>query len=355
MAGPAKVKRGDRRRLPGLEVPITKDQELRRFLEAVSEHLSVHEGERNAPKERFVTVDDLDRAGVITTKVRSGFASIEPGDAVANSSIVFPTAGSTTFAGLSDVNIAAAQFEWMLRYDGNTWSVFDFDTESRSIDATWSFGGLVTFQENVLLGPGKSLFFFDPDEAFVLDMSHDGTDFNADFTDTTDWNITGLTAIQAGTVDVDFDAVTATSYGGILEANLLDKSAAETVTGDWIFSGLLTVPVATVTAHEAAINHDALLNFVAAEHIDWSVTGAEDVHVDRIRATQSWSSREGTVDEYVAPGNATSTTSNAGYYRVECLFACTTSGSIELEMRSEVNGSSATVDGDGSYVVVEEW
>ena len=40
----------------------------------------------------------------------------------------------------------------------------------------------------------------------------------------------------------------------------------------------------SVTQHEAAIDHDALTNFVAAEHIDWSVTGAEDVNVDRIAA-----------------------------------------------------------------------
>ncbi len=37
-----------------------------------------------------------------------------------------------------------------------------------------------------------------------------------------------------------------------------------------------------VTQHEAAIDHDALSNFVGDEHIDWSVTGGEDVHVDRL-------------------------------------------------------------------------
>lgn len=33
---------------------------------------------------------------------------------------------------------------------------------------------------------------------------------------------------------------------------------------------------------EPLIDHDQLLNYVAAEHIDWSVTGAEDIHADRI-------------------------------------------------------------------------
>ena len=65
------------------------------------------------------------------------------------------------------------------------------------------------------------------------DFDHDGTDFNTTFINTTDWNITGITAIQAGAVDVDFDAITATSYGGITEGDLLDKSADEIVSGEW--------------------------------------------------------------------------------------------------------------------------
>jgi len=35
---------------------------------------------------------------------------------------------------------------------------------------------------------------------------------------------------------------------------------------------------------EAKVDHDQLLNFLAAEHIDWAVTGGEDIHVDRITA-----------------------------------------------------------------------
>lgn len=33
---------------------------------------------------------------------------------------------------------------------------------------------------------------------------------------------------------------------------------------------------------ESNIDHDALQNYVAAEHIDWSDTGPEDIHVDRV-------------------------------------------------------------------------
>ncbi len=46
----------------------------------------------------------------------------------------------------------------------------------------------------------------------------------------------------------------------------LSASAAATITSDWTFSGTLTIPAATVTAHEAAIDHDALKNFTQLEH-----------------------------------------------------------------------------------------
>lgn len=39
----------------------------------------------------------------------------------------------------------------------------------------------------------------------------------------------------------DFQAITAVSFGGIASANLLDKSAAETVSGAWEFSAALTL------------------------------------------------------------------------------------------------------------------
>lgn len=39
----------------------------------------------------------------------------------------------------------------------------------------------------------------------------------------------------------DFQAITAVSFGGIASANLLDKSAAETVSGAWVFSAALQV------------------------------------------------------------------------------------------------------------------
>ena len=67
------------------------------------------------------------------------------------------------------------------------------------------------------------------------------------------------------------------------------------------------------------------------------------------------SSREGTNDPLLGTGNATSSTTASGSYMAECLVACSASGTLGLEMRTEVNTSSCTVDGDGSYWVAEEW
>jgi hypothetical protein len=67
------------------------------------------------------------------------------------------------------------------------------------------------------------------------------------------------------------------------------------------------------------------------------------------------SSREGTNDHFLGLGNATSTTSASGSWVVEAVVTCTASGTLGLEMRTEVNTSSVTVDGDGSYWIAETW
>lgn len=51
----------------------------------------------------------------------------------------------------------------------------------------------------------------------------------------------------------------------------------------------------TLGIDETAVDHDNLLNFVEAEHIDWSATGAEDIHDDRIAAS-SITQHEGSID-----------------------------------------------------------
>ncbi|MEE8307466.1 MAG: hypothetical protein V3R81_09385 [Gammaproteobacteria bacterium] len=139
--------------------------------------------------------------------------------------------------------------------------------------------GQWTFEARVDLDNGTALRFYDSTDTDFAAFSHDDTDFNTAFTTTTDWNITGITALSAGTVDADFDAITGTSYGGILEANLLDKSAAETVAGAYAFSaaidlqGNVSDSVGTFTIDDALsvtglTTFDTTLTVTAAAHLE---------------------------------------------------------------------------------------
>ena len=66
------------RKLPQVDVPvIDANDEMRRFSESIKEHLRMYEGDSGAPKERFVTIEELEHVGLVTTKVQQGFASID--------------------------------------------------------------------------------------------------------------------------------------------------------------------------------------------------------------------------------------------------------------------------------------
>ncbi|GAG29045.1 unnamed protein product, partial [marine sediment metagenome] len=86
--------------------------------------------------------------------------------------------------------------------------------------ADWNVSGLTG---NFWIQDGVGLKISDSTDADFAIFSHDGDDFNTVFTTTTDWNITGITAIQAGTVDADFDAVTGTTFNAVA---LTDGGAA---------------------------------------------------------------------------------------------------------------------------------
>lgn len=123
-------------------------------------------------------------------------------------------------------------------------------TATEEVTGAWTFDDTTT----TFTGTGAQSAAF----------SYVGSDFQTVFGTTTDWDITGLTSIQAGTVDADFDAITATSYGGITEADLVDKSAAETITGAWTFSGGLTATTAAASAYfQLPTYTDTELNAIA--------------------------------------------------------------------------------------------
>lgn len=82
-----------------------------------------------------------------------------------------------------------------------------------------------------------------------------------------------------------------------------------------------------------------------------TVYGFHYVGQSNASAAMVQSSREATNDPFLATGNATSSTTASGSLTCECLFGCTTGGTIGLEFLSEVNASLVTINGDGSFWV----
>jgi len=114
-----------------------------------------------------------------------------------------------------------------LTWDGSNFSATSIGgiTEGNLLDKTaaetitedWIFDG------NIDIQGGNTFQIRDSTNVDRLVIIHDGTDVRFSHVGTTSWTFSDLTSILAGTVDADFDAITATSYGGITEANLLDK------------------------------------------------------------------------------------------------------------------------------------
>ena len=112
---------------------------------------------------------------------------------------------------------------------------------------------------------GSATFLFDGSHLTVVNYEFDANQTvgagQDNFVLTYD-NVTGLISLEVA----------------VAGAEVNDLSAAVT----WVNVPDGNITVGSVTQHVPSIDHDGLLNFVAAEHIDWSVTGAEDVHTDRV-------------------------------------------------------------------------
>ncbi len=112
--------------------------------------------------------------------------------------------------------------------------------------------------------------------ANYVSFDHDNTDLNIGGVNTTDINISGITSIQAGTVDVDWDDITATTYGGIIEANLLDKIAVEFITGDYTWDNSTLTIAGLTAANKVDFSHDDTdLNIVGANTTDINISGVD--------------------------------------------------------------------------------
>ncbi len=90
---------------------------------------------------------------------------------------------------------------------------------------------------------------------------------------------TGITTftgdIVAGTIDADFDDLTATTYGGIIEANLLSRITNEIITGAYTFKAASGIKIQdTGGTDHGILSHDGTdFNSDFTNTADWDVTG----------------------------------------------------------------------------------
>jgi len=75
-AARALKERQKNRNLPTIEIPQVKEDELARALRGIQEHIRMYEGDSGAPKERFITIAELENAGLIKSDVKGRFAYI---------------------------------------------------------------------------------------------------------------------------------------------------------------------------------------------------------------------------------------------------------------------------------------
>ncbi len=194
----------------------------------------------------------------------------------------FDAISGTSFGGVLEANLLDKSATETIT--GALW------TFSAALVASGGFGVATTCN----ITDGATFQIFDSTNTDKITILHDGTDLNFTHAGTTDWNITGITSIQAGTVDADFDAITATSFGGITSSNLVDKSAAETVSGVWSYSsgilvtggglnvrtGLSLKVFDSTNTDSLGILHDGTdILFFHDNTTEWNITGIQGINL----------------------------------------------------------------------------
>lgn len=64
------------RKLPSIELPRSQDHSINRAFENIAEYLRTYEGDGTAPKERFVTMRELEESGLVTLGTKNGYSFI---------------------------------------------------------------------------------------------------------------------------------------------------------------------------------------------------------------------------------------------------------------------------------------
>ncbi len=213
------------------------------------------------------------------------------------------------------------------------------------------------FQNGVQVRGGTIFTINNATNTASVQMYHAGGDLTLNGNSTTDINILGVTAIAAGTVDADFDAVTATSYGGVPEANLpnmatLYKTADESVTNsitlqnDDHFAGW-SLDANTFYAIEGYISVDTS---ATGYNMQWSFSQApQDGHwtVESIETDSTEERDKQTITTAFADGSVADPSIHiTGHFRTNA----TTGGTLTLQWAQNVNNAAPTTFEAGSWI-----
>jgi hypothetical protein len=161
---------------------------------------------------------------------------------------------------LSDVTITSAASGDVLYYNGSAWVdsalstiVTEAIVEGALTGITAFTVGNYVFNVDQTVGAGQDNYVLTYDHGtgeIGLEAAAGGGGLSNVVEDVTpqlggNLDLNSQTINGTGTIGIT-GAITATSYGGITEANLVDKSAAETVSGLWTMSGGINMADATL-------------------------------------------------------------------------------------------------------------
>lgn len=217
-----------------------------RAIETLREAVAIHERRTRDVLDSFVRVGELVDLGLIDVDgaiVTDDGADTDASDSHNHDSLYIrldgsspPTTGTIEFGASISIKggvsasgeVTAATFAGITSTDLLDKSAVETVTGSWTIQSAWDFEA--AFQ----IGRGNTFRIYDVTDTDFMQIQHDGTDINFTHATTTDWNINGITAIQAGTVDAAFNAVQA--GGGLKTADGSASSpgisfTAETNTG----------------------------------------------------------------------------------------------------------------------------
>lgn len=257
--------------LPGLQVPSGIDPELEKFLRAVKTLMEQFIGARGQPKERFVTLSDLERAKIANTVVKRGRGEI--GTTAENAAAgLTSTAARSSFApdttgavGGSVLRYVAQLGLWqhypLLDNDGVILEVVipEEFTESKTFSGGVTVGDLVFADKEDLLAALDTTSTaggtYTP-TATAVDNVESATAFECQYA-----NVGGVVTVS-GRVDIDPTSAASTKVALSLPTDNVFIEAEENCAGTAVCP---SVAGAAAAIYGDTVNHRAIIEWVASD------------------------------------------------------------------------------------------